>query len=904
MAYDAAGNVSDSSGEVKAYTGEDKEVPVVVKLDTVGSANMTNAVISVSVSDNCGVSKVYLQYSTDKTVWTDHTSAEAFGNASVSVDMSIDTSEMKDGTVYLRAYAKDINGNISDAADSPVYSITVDNTAPEAPTGVSCSTDNDVIEVKWDSPNKDVSSFRIYRKAGSGEYSLYKDNYKYLNFFESDIKLGTVYSYKITALDDSNNESKFSDVVTGCISEDKTKPEVLCVSPENKGKIGEDPQISISCYDNFKLANIKVQCKPENAEKWDDVYYKDFDSYAEVVNFTLDTSGFETGNYLIKVLLTDVSGNSNDDYVIKYDYKKCTLSAPELTAEDAGWSVNLNWAMDNTDEIAGYYIYRKDPSSSQYSLIASTKEISYIDTNVVAGMKYYYYIEAADVRGNIVRGKSASAFPTYDDSILPVAYFPDGMCGIEGQKMNFDGKSSSDNHEISSWKWDFGDGTISTEACPIHSYDNAGDYVVSLTVQDSAGNIDTMKNTVSIYSEKYSSLQIKVKGFDGTILSGARVYCEIGDRIINGATDSLGRYSFIAEEGNYDVYFYKEGYLPQMITVAVNNETSTLNVSLYNGELLVGDLTSRPLELGEIIDLGIDVSDPDNQFVYEFTTSLNYDEDGTTRKWTFLFNQRGEPINSVTRTFNFNSSSVSYVSAEGICDKNGKLIGTAILSVSTQISWLKEFFDVELSVYNIADKNFIIDDTYATLNLPDGLSLADTARTEKLTKKMGIIAGDESSAVSWIVRGDKSGDYYLTADFKGTLMPFDTEVEQHFKMKEPLTVHGGNALQLDIVYDVWGYTGDYWTCTFTLTNVSDRPLYNVTVSDFSGFAEFHEVTDMRLEYPDGTIVYVPWKDGKPVTDEMKQYLPVFGYDPKDSTLTLEPNEKIIGVYSVSKTEDY
>jgi hypothetical protein len=41
--------------------------------------------------------------------------------------------------------------------------------------------------------------------------------------------------------------------------------------------------------------------------------------------------------------------------------------------------------------------------------------------------------------------------------------------------------------KITSWKWDFGDGTLSEEQHPIHSYEQAGLYIVTLYVEGSVG---------------------------------------------------------------------------------------------------------------------------------------------------------------------------------------------------------------------------------------------------------------------------------------------------------------------------------------------------------------------------------------------------------------------------------
>jgi PKD repeat protein len=41
--------------------------------------------------------------------------------------------------------------------------------------------------------------------------------------------------------------------------------------------------------------------------------------------------------------------------------------------------------------------------------------------------------------------------------------------------------------KITSWRWDFGDGTTSTEQHPLHTYEKAGQYVVTLYIEGPAG---------------------------------------------------------------------------------------------------------------------------------------------------------------------------------------------------------------------------------------------------------------------------------------------------------------------------------------------------------------------------------------------------------------------------------
>jgi PKD repeat protein len=51
---------------------------------------------------------------------------------------------------------------------------------------------------------------------------------------------------------------------------------------------------------------------------------------------------------------------------------------------------------------------------------------------------------------------------------------------------------------IIEWSWDFGDGTTSTSANPIHTYASIGDYVVTLMVKSSKGAIYTTQQTVAV----------------------------------------------------------------------------------------------------------------------------------------------------------------------------------------------------------------------------------------------------------------------------------------------------------------------------------------------------------------------------------------------------------------------
>lgn len=78
----------------------------------------------------------------------------------------------------------------------------------------------------------------------------------------------------------------------------------------------------------------------------------------------------------------------------------------------------------------------------------------------------------------------------------PVASFGFVCNGLD---CSFDGSGSSDSEgDITSWSWDFGDGATASGVSPGHVYAQAGSYSVSLTVSDSAGQLDGSVKSVTV----------------------------------------------------------------------------------------------------------------------------------------------------------------------------------------------------------------------------------------------------------------------------------------------------------------------------------------------------------------------------------------------------------------------
>ena len=84
-----------------------------------------------------------------------------------------------------------------------------------------------------------------------------------------------------------------------------------------------------------------------------------------------------------------------------------------------------------------------------------------------------------------------------------------------GESIYFTDQSSCLKGSISSWSWDFGDGTQSTQQYPTKTYAENGAYQLSLTVTDSYGYSDTLTQTMYIGDEQPPTSTYSITGTKG-----------------------------------------------------------------------------------------------------------------------------------------------------------------------------------------------------------------------------------------------------------------------------------------------------------------------------------------------------------------------------------------------------
>lgn len=375
VAYDEYGNCSEKSNTT-VFCSEDTELPQIISI-TPDSGQQGNTVnITVSIKDNISVAGAILYYSYDNKVWNEYETKNCkLGSRTATVNFVIKASQFDYEKVYIRAVAYDSFDNISNADGAPTVIYNLDNTAPEIPQEAAIIITEGYGELMWSVPESiDLNYFRIYCSINNGNYELIKDGYTYSNYFITDYEIGVYYNYCITAVDVYGNESEPSDTVSFYVETDGTPPRIQSVAPRNGRNIAENQTVSVAVSDNYNLKSISVLLSEYGKDNFRTIYYDEISGDYCVPAFTIPTDDLEDGIYQLKFIAMDSYGNESSEYHIAYNYEKCKLSEPVLTAEGQGWKNTLKWSLENDTYIAGYRIMKKNANSSSYSVLA---DISY-----------------------------------------------------------------------------------------------------------------------------------------------------------------------------------------------------------------------------------------------------------------------------------------------------------------------------------------------------------------------------------------------------------------------------------------------------------------------------------------------------------------------------------------------
>ncbi|CAM5352460.1 hypothetical protein SALBM311S_08731 [Streptomyces alboniger] len=347
-----------------------------------------------------------------------------------------DTTLPQTGATYyyeVRAYDKAGNES-SGTADQGVT--TADLVAPAAPTIVRATGEvtptggTGGLDVGW---NKvaDAVSYRVHRAASAGGTYTALDSTDQLSYLDTSAVEGTVYYYRVTAVDAAGNESARSDPQRGKIWDNDPPSLVtgLSVTPTEYGfRLNWDKNPAQD------LRHYTIHRGELAGDEGEQVCYAGLVDYVSPADTSYAYTTLPDGDEVcFFVDAVDDEGNS----AIKWNGPAEAVVVTELdmtpsvptpegsplrltaTGAEGDEGNRLTWSGlgdDSPQAAGGYRLYRWNPTTSSYAKIADlgAGDSEYVDTGARLGTTSYYWVTAltADGTESLPAGDGAVTAPT------------------------------------------------------------------------------------------------------------------------------------------------------------------------------------------------------------------------------------------------------------------------------------------------------------------------------------------------------------------------------------------------------------------------------------------------------------------------------------------------------------
>jgi PKD repeat protein len=204
----------------------------------------------------------------------------------------------------------------------------------------------------------------------------------------------------------------------------------------------------------------------------------------------------------------------------------------------------------------------------------------------------------------------------------PVADANGPYTGTVGDSITFDGSASNDpDGSIVDYSWDFGDGYTGSGETPTHTYSSDGNYTVTLTVMDDAGDTGTATSTASIGAVN----QLPVANPNGPYTGTVATAVTLDSSGSNDPDGSIVDYSWDFGDG-----YTGNGETPTHSYSSDGNYTATLTVTDDAGDT-VSATTTASIGAGNLPPVA-DPNDPYNGMAgvpVAFDGGASSDPDGT-----------------------------------------------------------------------------------------------------------------------------------------------------------------------------------------------------------------------------------------------------------------------------------
>ena len=596
-ADDAAGNEKKSANQTPAAADNDKPVFGTVTPGTLTTGEL--AWFSANITDNVGVNAVKFVYLVNGAILENVSVTNNTGN-----DWLITVLIPSDATSFtFYFWADDAAGNEKKSANQTP--VATDNDKP-----IFGAVSNGTLttgELAWFSANitdnvgvNSVKFVYLVNAAILENVSVTNntgDDWLIAVLIPSSTSSFTFYFWTDDA---AANEKKSANQTLAPVDNDK--PLFGTVSPGTL-TTGENAWFSANITDNVGMNSVKFIYLVNGAILENvSVTNNTDDDWLITVVIPSDTTGFtfyfwaddSAGNEKKSANQTPaVSDNdaptSAVDTVSPYWSNSGPIAITVTAADNVGLSNVTLWYRYSADNLSwGSWIHFANDPAAPWSF-------NFLTSN---GSGYYeFYSIANDTGGNTEGIPGSNDTICAHDSISPTASAGGDQTVGQGTMITFNSTVSSDNLMLANYTWTFNDGGVQTlyGASPAYTFNNVGNFMVTLNITDAAGNWDN--DTVNITVADTEDPNVNA-GQDQTVNQGDNVVFDG-----SGSTDNIGidnyTWSFIYD--SYTIYLFDAsptftfqiaGVYTVTLTVtdaAGNSDTDTMIVTVSDANLPVAD---------------------------------------------------------------------------------------------------------------------------------------------------------------------------------------------------------------------------------------------------------------------------------------------------------------------------
>ncbi|MGB3773708.1 MAG: PKD domain-containing protein, partial [Leeuwenhoekiella sp.] len=349
------------------------------------------------------------------------------------------------------------------------------------------------------------------------------------------------------------------------------------------------------------------------------------DSSTEInPQYTYDVSG----NYEVTLTVTDNEGLTNTSEVLLItvlpaNTAPIAVAEADITSGSAPLTVQFTGSNSQYDsEVVNYFwnFGNGETSSDANPNYTFSQEGNYTVVLVVEDEEGQFGVGTITITVGL-------------DNAAPVAVIEGGpFTGNTPLDVFFIGDNSTDDKGISSYVWDFGDGSFSNLSNPTHRYNTPGSYLVSLTVFDAEGFQDTAQRSVQVNSVGGGALA-PVAVADANITQGVSpLQVNFDGTSSNDDTGIIASYRWtlnnveISNVATFDYTFTEEGNFNVLLTVTDEDGLTDTDAV----EITVDAANTAPIAVAES-----DISSGDAPLTVNFTGTGSSDDKGVAAySWT------------------------------------------------------------------------------------------------------------------------------------------------------------------------------------------------------------------------------------------------------------------------------